>query len=394
MLHRQILALSALVIGLLVNAIHAQPSCPPTKVYTYNADFDLGIMRHVNHNSADRLKLDDPPALYSYVNVACLGRGTVVRLFVGTADDTAANNWTETTPPYIVGEYWSGPAPSTGGARTPSRTAVDHRGNLWVAARENNAVTRIALLIGGTRCDEHGNTNPAGQYLKPPFDYCSVGDGGPDAWRLLDRHGATVNDPQPDGLIKTSRGSYLDNPSNVLPWDNASPSPDTDGGVKTAEDELIITYVRTQATDVRSVAVDFENNLWAGGLANRQEKISGDVSVRLNDNLGGASMGESVLAGCGGYGALVDHGGVLWSVLWNSSLLRFDPLLPDQRQCLSGSDQGNSYSVGLDPVTGHIWTAGNNGRAIMVPICALDAPSATSGFLSFRILKTSTPQGS
>jgi hypothetical protein len=61
---------------------------------------------------------------------------------------------------------------------------------------------------------------------------------------------------------------------NVLAWDNASPSPDSDGGVKTAEDELLITYVRTVATDIRSVAVDADNNLWAGGTAIRFSRRS------------------------------------------------------------------------------------------------------------------------
>jgi hypothetical protein len=81
---------------------------------------------------------------------------------------------------------------------------VDHAGSTWVANRaESSAVpaydqnmgsiTRIALLEGGTRCDENGNENAAvEQYLKPPFDYCSVGD-----WGLLDRN-------PPYGLIKTS----------------------------------------------------------------------------------------------------------------------------------------------------------------------------------------------
>lgn len=164
------------VIGLV--PVNAHGACPTAKVYTLDADFDQDFaaaeFRRVNHAApnSDRLQLDPPPNLYPYINIACLGSGTIVRIFVGTADDNAGNNFTETTPPFVVGEYWTGPA---GGSRTPSRTAVDHRGNLWVGARTNNAVTRIALLIGGTRCDASGVASPTGQYLKPPFDYCSVG---------------------------------------------------------------------------------------------------------------------------------------------------------------------------------------------------------------------------
>ena len=146
--------------------VKTQAVCPTGKVYTSTADFNLGTQWHVNADTtANQLQLDPAPDLYPYINIACLGSGTIVRIFVGTADDDPDESppIPETTPPFVVGEYWTGPA--TGGARTPSRTAVDHRGNLWVGARTNNAVTRIALLIGGTRCDENGDEERYNQNL-------------------------------------------------------------------------------------------------------------------------------------------------------------------------------------------------------------------------------------
>ncbi|MFN3307198.1 MAG: hypothetical protein ACK42Z_08455, partial [Candidatus Kapaibacteriota bacterium] len=123
------------------------------------------------------------PKQFKFINIPASNRGTVIRIDVDSFK--------------IVGEYYTYP----NGQGNPSRTTVDALGNVWVGNRNDNCgATKIALVVGGTRCDSLGRPNPNGLYLKPPFDWVSVGD-----WRKLDRN--------KDGLIKTSRG-LLD----TLPW--------------------------------------------------------------------------------------------------------------------------------------------------------------------------------
>lgn len=243
---------------------------PCSRTYTANADFDLGYLINVNHDSPNnnRLQLNDVVTPPPYVWVACSGRGTAVRIDVETGA--------------ILGEYWTSHA-SLG--RSPSRTAVDQYGNVWIGNRNDadvgmGSVVKIGVVIGGERCNADGTLNPTGEYLKPPFQYCTA----------VDRNG--------DGLIRTSRGL-----GDKLAWSNAG-GVDTDGGVETAEDECIILYVRTLGTNVQTVAVDANNDVWIGGYGNRvHEHLDGET---------GASLG-SFSPGAGAFGGLIDGNGILWS---------------------------------------------------------------------------------
>jgi hypothetical protein len=49
-------------------------------------------------------------------------------------------------------------------------------------------MTRVGLIIGGTRTDQNGNPDPNGQYLMGPFEYNTC----------VDRHGTTPG-TAPDG---------------------------------------------------------------------------------------------------------------------------------------------------------------------------------------------------
>ncbi len=106
----------------------------------------------------------------------------------------------------IMGEYRSAPA---GRELDPSRTTVDLFGNVWAGNRDEKdlignaragSVVKIGLVIGGTR---------NGQYLDPPFDYCTC----------VDRDG--------DGRIRTSPGLGAE---NTLPWPDVT---DGQGGCGT-----------------------------------------------------------------------------------------------------------------------------------------------------------------
>lgn len=80
---------------------------------------------------------------------------------------------------------------------------MDKLGSTWLSNRDESrdrkgSVTRIGVILGGTRANADGSANPAGAYLKPPFAY------------------NTCVDRDDDGLIATLRGL-----GDRRPWTNA-----------------------------------------------------------------------------------------------------------------------------------------------------------------------------
>lgn len=292
-----------------------------SRTYTLDADFDEGNLVSVNHDAPNnnQLQLNAIATPFPFVNIACSARGTIVRIDVNTGT--------------ILGEYLTAP---DGMGRNPSRTTVDQLGNVWVSNRDEygfsggenkGSVARVGLLIGGTRADAAGTPDPGGQYFKPPFQYNTC----------VDRDG--------DGLLKTSFGL-----GNVLPWTNAG-GVDTHGGVATAEDECIINYTRVTGTGTRTVAIDANNDVWVGGLGDRDHE-------KLNGVTGQPVPGTQINYGCGGYGGLIDGAGFLWSA---NSLFRFDtnsvPPPPGIGACLGTVPC--SYGLGIDPNTDRVWVSNN-----------------------------------
>jgi streptogramin lyase len=311
------------------------PEVCSSKTYTLDEDFDLGTTVNLNHNAPNNNQLQiNPPGQakpFPFVNVACSGRGTMVRIDVNTGQ--------------ILGEYFTAPS---GMGRDPSRTTVDKLGNVWVTNRAEGSfsidqprgsVARIGLVIGGTRGDKNMDgsfsPNPAGSYLQGPFSY------------------NTVTDRDGDGLIKTSRGL-----ANILPWSNAGGA-DSNGGVTTAEDEAIITYTRVAGTGTRTVAVDAFNDVWVGGLGDLDhEKLSGVTGLPV--------PGTQFNLGAGGYGGLIDGNGVLWSARGGAGLLRFvpNPLPPPAGTGAIIPNFSDGYGLAVDPVSGNIWHTYLNGNQV------------------------------
>jgi PKD repeat protein len=296
--------------------------------YTLDADFELGTLLNVNHDAPgnDQLQLNKQAKPFPFVYIANSGRGTAVRIDV----DTGA----------IVGEYRTAPQ---GRSLNPSRTTVDKLGNVWVTNRDEaetrtldgittqwGSATRIGLIVGGTRANADGTANPAGEYLKPPFEYNTC----------VDRNG--------DGLIRTSRGL-----TDILAWPNTG-GVDSDGGVDTAVDECIQFYVRVRGIQTRTVAIDAQNDAWIGGANNWHEEVDGDTGQRV--------PGTAFTLGCGGYGGLIDGNGILWSARFGSGLLRYDTVTRTG-VCL-GNSHGD-YGLGVDPVTGHIWHTNLGGNRVV-----------------------------
>ena len=144
-----------------------------------------------------------------------------------------------------------------------------------------------------------------------------------------------------NGTIETSTGL-----GDIKPWLNPG-GVDDNGGVSSAEDECIIHYTRTSGTNVRTVAVDGNNDVWIGGYGNRvHEKIDGATGAPV--------PGTAFNLGCGGYGGLVDGNGVLWSAsLSPYAVMRYDTST-STGACVNLGRY--SYGLGIDN-DGNIWNS-------------------------------------
>ncbi|MGY0236118.1 Vgb family protein [Longispora urticae] len=301
----------ALPLSLLVipSAAQAAPVPGSNVLYTTDAQFDQGVLNDVNHNApnGNQLQLDKAQAFFPFVNIAASARGTMVRADVNTGA--------------IVGEWNSAPA---GQGKDPSRTTVDRFGNTWLSNRAEagggkGSITRVGVIVGGTRVNSDGSPNPAGDYLAGPFGY------------------NTCVDRNSDGLYATSRGL-----GDIRPWTNAGGA-DSNGGVTTAADECLVNYTRVDGTNTRTVAVDGNNDVWTGGSNTAHQKVNGVTGQTV--------PGSSFNLGCGGYGGLIDKAGTLWSARYGANLLRYVP--GTGGACLNTTH--GDYGLGMDPVTGEIW---------------------------------------
>jgi len=283
-----------------------------SKTYTLTADFDSGAYSNTN-GAGDQLQLNaNIVTQFDFIWVALSGRDSVVRIdtdFQDSDDGVIGNN----NHGAVLGEYYS--RPGTAGnptmAGNPSRTTVDLNGDVWVANRNEasggqGSITKIGL-------------NPSG-----PGTSTGVFNAGTGDANTFDRR----------------------------PWTNAGGA-DSLGGTSTASDPAILQYVRTAGTNVRTMAIDANNNLWTGGLGNRQHQ--------LYDGATGAAIPgtnppfTSFNNGNGGYGGLVDGNGIVWSASspgCTNCLVRFDPTTGVAQNINTGGRV--TYGLAVD-TNGKIW---------------------------------------
>ncbi len=326
-------AIGALMGGGLVllaaGGVTADPPCLE-QAYTLTAEFTDEFWVNLDTGAGDRVQVRQLAEPLPYIWVAKSGANRIVRIDTDTGD--------------VLGEYRSAPADLSG---NPSRTTVDLFGNVWAGNRDEagdglGSVVKIGLVVGGTRVDAAGTPDADGEYLEPPFDYC------------------TCVDRDSDGRIHTSRPSV----GYPLAWPDVT---DGQGGdrddcqaagpalVEDAEDECILVYQRVNGTKTRHVSVDANNNVWVGTKEGGRE-------FDLLDGETGAILASFSL-GYGGYGGLVDGNGVLWSSTPGAehTILRYDTNKTvttddDTWTVIDTPHSYNSYGLGLDAF-GNIWSS-------------------------------------
>ena len=277
-----------------------------TRTYTTSADFAEGTSINLTDTPPDQLRLDDTTEAFEFIWIAASNRGTVVKI--------------DTVTGQVLGQYWSAPQNR---AKDPSRTTVDHNGNVWVGNRAETSavggvakgsVTQIGLVENGQCVDRNGN-----------------------------------------GVIDTSTGL-----NDIKAWPNAS-GVDSNGGVETAVDECILTYVRTNGVAIRQVSVDADNHVWVGGAAQGNspswfDRLAPDGTIVRSINMRApAQTGESGVVVCC-YGGLVDPAGILWSSSGANNLVRLDPSFPNGHpDLIRNINLGRtSYGLGIDS-NGFLW---------------------------------------
>ncbi len=332
---------SAILAFLAVVALVAPEAAAQGRIYETIGDFQNGIIISLNDDD-DRLLMPEEGTPMPFMWVPASERGSVLRVDVETGE--------------VLGEFRTGPANLP---RNPKRIAVDQLGNCWVMNQDYRehpdegwpfcselgydflgSISRIGVVIGGTRTDANGNPDPNGQYLKPPFRYNTC----------VDRDG--------DGLIRTSRGG-----GDVLTWLNENGEDDC-GGVSTADDEAIINYQRINTeTDAGVLVVDENNDLWVGG----PQVVIGGLTPMLHQKfsgiLGTPIPGELHFGdNCGGNTGAIGADGKLWTAplesYWDTSV--FDPKT-GELVCSDSSIRAKAMVV--DPTTGHRWLLGGDGEA-------------------------------
>jgi RHS repeat-associated protein len=265
---------------------------PPTTGPTYGETVDPTGGEGVNvvSDESNHLSLDNEASPFNFIWVAVSSKGTIVKIDTDTGQ--------------VLGEYLSSP---TGQPKDPSRTTVDHNGNVWASNRAGNSVLRVALLENGQCVDRNRN-----------------------------------------GVIDTSKGF-----GDIRPWPNTG-GVDTDGGVETAQDECIINYTRVRSSGTRHVSVNALNDVWVSG--------TGGERFDLIDSATGQIKRQEGPVGFGGYGGLIDKKGVIWSA---RPLLRWDTALP-----LKGANGGtwkgyghDSYGLCIDS-KGNVWNTSLGGNIV------------------------------
>ena len=240
--------------------------------YTNDSDFDNGALVGLEHNSTpNQLQLtNSSQSAFPYIWVPNSNQGTVSKVSTITGLELA--------------RYRTSPSSSASSA-SPSRTTIDLDGGCWVGNRGTGTVVMIGLLENGGFYDRNGN-----------------------------------------GIIETSRdldGNGVIEGAELLDWGldecvlwEVIVISGQEGAYRPGE----YTGSYSNAPGVRGIAIDRDNNVWAGTYGTRRYYYINGTTGEIMRNIDISSSGHTP------YGAIVDQNGILWSSGSNSNqVLRLDP---------------------------------------------------------------------
>jgi len=308
-----------------------------SRTYTYDADFDEGVLVGLEHDTVhDQLQLSKEHVTLPFIWVPN-NQGTVSKLNTETGEELG-RYWVQPNPEtehYEQHEYYPDDVADTWTC-SPSRTTVDLQGNCWVGCRSMGTVVKIGLFEAGIWDDRNG-----------------------------------------DGVCQTSQDKNNDGDisgDELLPW---------------GEDECVLfevnlfqgnlgTYVpgtysgpydtEHWRTSPRGLAIDADNNLWAGTCPGTYDIIYSDPCTyhHINGETGDI-MEHVIMLDHAAYGAVIDGNGILWSSMRPTGtpetpfLVRFDPeTLSQERIYLQ---RLYTYGLGLDHLD-HLFVSGWNNRIL------------------------------
>ena len=269
------------------------------RVYTLDRDFDEGKLVGLEYKTVpNQLQLSKSSSTLPFIWVPNSNLGTISKVDTKTGKE--------------LGRYRTGP---TSANTNPSRTTVDLQGNCWVGNRGTGTVVKVGLYENGQYEDRNGNGA-----IETSKDLNNDGvisdsetlDWGKDECVLLE----TV-------VIEGKEGSYK--PGKYTGGYSSRPGP-------------------------RGIAIDSNNNLWAGTFGNSKNKyyyINGKTG-QIMKTVDVSSQGHAA------YGAVIDKNGILWSSSLSNSLLKFNPADNSMKII---DVKHTTYGIALDK-NNHLFVAG------------------------------------
>jgi len=317
-----------------------------TKVYTSDADFDMGVMDGVEHSTTpNQLQLSVQGSTLPFIWIANSGENTVSKMNTETGCE--------------LGRYRTGP-----GGENPSRTTVDINGDLWVGNRDSATATKIALTPTDTNGDGTITTSQDtnGNCLIEPDEVLAWGTDEAVLLRI-------DVDPGPRALA-------IDADNNV--WIGGT------GG------HTMRLYNGTTGALIKEIPVGVSGCCYGALVdSNGTLWISNDGSgslTRIDDPAGTHTM-TFIPSGDGWvYGMSIDREGFIYTAGWSNNRLRkLDPATNTwvYSVSISGGRSGRGVSVGLD---GDVWVAQSGTNKIT-------RHNAADGSLIATITVGSTPTG-
>ena len=266
------------------------------KTYTSDVDFDEGIFVGVEHDTVhDQLQLSKKQTTLPFIWVPNSPIGTVSKVNTETGNE--------------LGRYIVAPPGVSASNGNPSRTTVDIKGNVWVGNREAGTVVKIGLYENGQCKDRNG-----------------------------------------DGTIQTSLDTNNDGDitgAELLPWGTdecvlyeVSLIPGKEGTFVPGTTHPAGFYdTNYWSTAPRGLAVDRDNNLWAGtSTTYRMFYINGETGEILK-NVAVPAWGN------GAYGAVIDRNGKVWISVLGTGVRKFDP---STDTIIQDIPLDHTYGIGLD----------------------------------------------